>query len=82
MEIMIRLRPEWWKTLWNHVPAESPARYALTNPVGLEGIRNTPEECVVFSNKKGADAVLEVAKRHCPQAVTEIELEIHRAAVE
>jgi hypothetical protein len=78
MEIIIRLRREWWETLWNHVPEESRARLAVTRATEIEQIKDFAYVSVVFSDLEGATAFLKVAKEALPEAAADIEMELRQ----
>ena len=75
---MIRLRRDWWETLWSHVPEGSRARLAVTRATEIEQIKDFAYVSVIFSDAEGATALLEVAKEILPEAAADIEMELRQ----
>jgi hypothetical protein len=76
MEVTIGLARAHYEKLLHDVPAEGPAYTILQRYVDLDRWANEKpfSMCVVMECNEGeAVALLEAAKRHCPQAVPDIE---------
>lgn len=77
MQVAIQLRAGSYQCLLNHVPKEESDIYRTLKEAMKRGDPTQPQ--TVFTMTCGPDharLLLELAKRHCPQAVQEIELAI------
>jgi hypothetical protein len=79
MEKLIRLRSEWRDKLLARTRVDSPVHKLVKSGIELKGLLNMPKEVAMFCDEAGMRAILQSARRHCPQAVTEIEREIRRS---
>ena len=75
MEMIIKLSRQTYQRLRDHVPAHSPAHEPIEKaaPIdhSVEGV--TFAGYSIACDDEQALVMLDVAKRHCPDAVTEIE---------
>jgi hypothetical protein len=46
--------------------------------IELKGLLNMPKQVAMFCDEAGMEAILQSARKYCPQAVNEIEQEIKR----
>jgi heterodisulfide reductase subunit A-like polyferredoxin len=79
MEKLMRLRTEWRDALLAHTPEDSVLYKLMKSGIEITGCINMPKEIAMFCDEAGMRAILKAATQHCPQAVREIETEIHRS---
>jgi hypothetical protein len=78
MEKLIRLRSEWRDKLLARTREESPVHKLVKSGIELKGLLNMPKQVAMFCDEAGVKAILQSARKYCPQAVREIEQEIQR----
>jgi hypothetical protein len=79
MEKLIRMRTEWRDALLASTPVGSTVHKLVKSGIELTGFLNMPKEVAMFCDDDGMGAILDSAREHCPQAVSEIQREIQRS---
>jgi hypothetical protein len=81
MNVVVKLTPENYQALRNHISTNSPAHHAVETATRIEHA----VEGVLFAgyniacSEADARIILETARRHCPAAVFEIEKALRAA---
>ena len=78
MERLIQIRLEYRDALLAATPVESPVHKLVKSGIEIKGFINGPKQVAMFCDDDGMGAILDSAKKHCPQAVAEIQREIQR----